>query len=147
MARTGGGSVLPMSDVLRMAAHAYNYLLVFDDAKRCELYRGRDSRLATPAQRLVLYATERGCSRPGCDVPAAWCQVHHVTDWARGGRTDIDELTLACGPDNRLATDDGWTTRKNDKGETVWIPPPHLDRGQRRTNAFFHPERYMTRDS
>jgi hypothetical protein len=73
--------------------------------------------------------------------------VHHVTDWARGGRTDIDELTLACGPDNRLATDDGWTTRKNDKGETVWIPPPHLDRGQRRTNAFFHPERYMTRDS
>jgi len=147
VARTGGGSVLPMSDVLRMAAHAYNYLLVFDDAKRCELYRGRDSRLATPAQRLVLYATERGCSRPGCDVPAAWCQVHHVTDWARGGRTDIDELTLACGPDNRLATDDGWTTRKNDKGETVWIPPPHLDRGQRRTNAFFHPERYMTRDS
>ena len=94
----------------------------------------------------MLYATERGCTRPGCDVPAHWCQVHHVTDWARGGRTDIDELTLACGPDNRLATDDGWTTRKNDKGETVWIPPPHLDRGQRRTNAFFHPERYLGRD-
>jgi len=143
VARTATGSVLPMSDVLRMAAHAYNYLLVFDAAKRCELYRGRDTRLATPAQRLVLYATERGCSRPGCDVPAAWCQVHHVTDWARGGRTDIDELTLACGPDNRLATDDGWTTRKNDEGETVWIPPPHLDRGQRRRNDFHHPERML----
>jgi uncharacterized protein DUF222/HNH endonuclease len=144
VARTGGGSVLPMSDVLRMAAHAYNYLLVFDQAKRCELYRGRDSRLATPAQRLVLYATERGCSRPGCDVPAAWCQVHHLRDWARGGRTDIDELTLACGPDNRLATDGGWSTRKRNDGTTEWIPPPQHDRGQRRTNTYFHPERYET---
>jgi hypothetical protein len=146
VARAGGGSVLPMSDVLRLAAHAYNYLLVFDQAKRCELYRGRDSRLATPAQRLVLYATERGCSRPGCDVPAAWCQVHHLRDWARGGRTDIDELTLACGPDNRLATDGGWSTRKRNDGTTEWIPPPQHDRGQRRTNAFHHPERYVRQD-
>ena len=147
VAHTATGTVLPMSDVIRMAAHAYNYLLVFDTAKRCQLYRGRDSRLATPAQRLVLYATERGCSRPGCDVPAAWCQVHHVTDWARGGRTDIDKLTLACGPDNRLATDEGWTTRKRKDGTTEWIPPPQHDRGQRRTNAYFHPERYLGRDN
>ena len=49
VAHTGGGSVLPINDVIRMAAHAYNYLLVFDKARRCELYRGRDSRLATPA--------------------------------------------------------------------------------------------------
>jgi hypothetical protein len=60
MARTGGGTLLPVSDLIRMAGHAYNYLLVFDNAKRCELYRGRSTRLATPAQRLVLYATERG---------------------------------------------------------------------------------------
>jgi hypothetical protein len=26
-----------------------------------------------------------------------------------------------------------------------WIPPPQLDRGQRRTNTYFHPER-MFRD-
>jgi hypothetical protein len=72
-------------------------------------------------------------------VPAYWCQVHHAKkDFAKGGRTDIDGLTLACGPDNRLATDGGWTTRKNDKGETEWIPPPHLDRGQPRTNTYFH---------
>jgi hypothetical protein len=58
LAHTATGTVLPITDVLRMAAHAYNYLLVFDTAKRCELYRGRDTRLATPAQRLVLYAKE-----------------------------------------------------------------------------------------
>jgi hypothetical protein len=143
VARTAGGSVLPITDVLRMAAHAYNYLLVFDKAKRCELYRGRSTRLATPAQRLVLYATERGCTRPGCDVPAQWCQVHHVTDWARGGPTDIDNVTLACGPDNRLVDDDGWTTRKNDRGDTEWIPPPNRDHGQRRSNTYFHPEKML----
>jgi hypothetical protein len=130
-----------------MAAHAYNYLLVFDKARRCELHRGRDSRLATPAQRLVLYATERGCTRPGCDVPACWCQVHHATtDWGRGGQTNIVDLTLACGPDNRLVSDGGWQTRKRKDGITEWIPPPHLDRGQPRTNAYFHPERYLSRD-
>ena len=87
------------STLIRMAAHAYNYLLIFDDAKPLQLYNGRSTRLATPAQRLVLYALERGCTRPGCDVPAYWCQVHHATkDWANGGQTDIDDLTLACGP-------------------------------------------------
>ena len=139
--------MLPIKDVIRMAAHAYNYLLVFEKARRCELYRGRDSRLATPAQRLVLYATERGCTGPGCDVPACWCQVHHAaTDWGRGGHTNIDELTLACGPDNRLASDGGWRTRKRKDGITEWIPPPDLDRRQPRTNAYFHPERYLRWD-
>jgi hypothetical protein len=30
---------------------------VASDHQRCELYRGRDSRLATPAQRIVLHAS------------------------------------------------------------------------------------------
>jgi hypothetical protein len=144
---TGGGTVLPISDIIRMAAHSYNYLLLFDNAKRCELYKGRESRLATKEQRLVLYATERGCSRPGCIVPAYWCQVHHATkDWADGGQTNIDELTLACGPDNRLVKEGGWQTRKRKDARTEWIPPPHLDRGQPRTNTFHHPERLLKPD-
>ncbi|MDT5011880.1 MAG: hypothetical protein QOH57_3497 [Mycobacterium sp.] len=147
VAHTAGGTLLPMSDAIRLAAHSSNYLLVFDKAKRCELFKGRDRRLATKEQRLVLYATERGCSHPGCDVPAYWCEVHHATaDWAKGGQTNIDDLTLACGPDNRLVKDGGWTTRKNEKGETEWIPPPHLDRGQPRRNDFHHPERLLDED-
>jgi hypothetical protein len=130
-----------------MAAHAHNYLLIFDGAKPLELYKGRSTRLATPAQRLVLYATELGCTRPGCDAPPYWCQVHHARkDWAKGGRTDIDDLTLACGPDNRLVTDGGWTTRKRKDGTTEWIPPPQLDHGQPRTNTYHHPERMMRDD-
>jgi hypothetical protein len=144
VARTGGGTLLPIETVIRMAANSYNYLLLFDKAHRIELYKGRTTRFATKEQRLVLYALERGCTRPGCDVPPYWCQAHHaVTDWGKGGQTNIDDLTLACGPDNRLVAEEGWTTRKNDKSETEWIPPPHLDTGQPRTNTNFHPEKML----
>ena len=50
-------------------------------------------------------------------------------DWAKDGLTNIDDLTLACGKDNRLVKPGGWTTRKRKDGRTEWIPPPHLDSG------------------
>ena len=102
-----------------------------------------------PVHHLSSYATERGCTHPGCDIPAYWCQVHHVNDWRRGGRTDIDNLTLACGPDNRLADQNGWRTRKNARGETEWLPPPDLhphNLGQPRTNTYHHPEKLLRDD-
>jgi len=40
----------------------------------------------------------------------------------------------------------GWMTRKNAKGDTEWIPPPHLDRGQPRVNTFHHPEKVLAED-
>ncbi|HTQ18378.1 MAG TPA: HNH endonuclease, partial [Mycobacterium sp.] len=57
-----------------------------------------------------------------------------------GGRTDADTLTLAC-PLNHKLIDKGWKTRKLPNGQTEWIPPPHLDHGQPRTNNYHHPER------
>ena len=137
---TGGGSRLPMSDVIRMASSAHHYLALFDGAKPLALYHTK--RLASPAQRIMLYAKDRGCSKPGCDAPAYHSEVHHTQGWARTRRTDITDLTLACGPDNRLV-EKGWTTRTNAHGDTEWIPPTHLDRGQPRTNAFHHPERFL----
>lgn len=28
-------------------------------------------------------------------------------------------------------------------GQTEWLPPPHLDHGQPRTNSYHHPERFV----
>ncbi|MGH3594897.1 MAG: HNH endonuclease signature motif containing protein [Mycobacterium sp.] len=142
---TGGGTLLPMRDVIRTASHAYHYLAVFDDHQSRPLYLGRARRIASPDQRVVLYAKDRGCTAPGCDVPGYWSEVHHVDDWARGGLTNIDKLTLACKSDHRLA-EKGWRTIKLANGETQWIPPPHLDHGQARTNDYHHPERYLPDD-
>jgi hypothetical protein len=141
---TGGGSWLPMKDVIRLASHAHHYLRIFDGAKELALYHSK--RLASPAQRIVLYAKDRGCTHPGCDVPAYLTEVHHNNPYAQTQETDIDDLTLRCGPDHRLITPGGWTTRKNRRGEIETIPPPHLDYGQPRTNTFQHPENLL-RDS
>ncbi|WP_025687191.1 DUF222 domain-containing protein, partial [Mycobacterium tuberculosis] len=51
---TGGGSRVPMSDLIRMASHANHYLALFDGAKPLALYHTK--RLASPAQRIMLYA-------------------------------------------------------------------------------------------
>ncbi|OBF92484.1 hypothetical protein A5790_13385 [Mycobacterium sp. 852002-51152_SCH6134967] len=144
---TGGGSLLPMSEVIKQASSAHHYLAIFDDHTEEILYLGRANRLASKAQRLVLFARDRGCTRPGCTVPAYHCQVHHGhKDWAAGGQTDIDELTLACGPDNRRVKPGGWRTYKRKDGRTAWRPPPQLDTGQARVNNYHHPNRYLIPD-
>jgi hypothetical protein len=51
-------------------------------------------------------------------------------------------LAFGCHPHHDLA-EQGWTTRKNKDGDTEWIPPPHLDRGQPRINRFHHPEKLL----
>jgi hypothetical protein len=142
-ALTGGGSLLPMSDVIRLAGHAHHYLAIFDKGKALALYHTK--RLASPAQRIVLYAKDRGCSFPGCSVPAHLCETHHCTPYATNPVTDINDLTLACGPNHKLA-EQGWTTRKNHNGDTEWIPPAHLDHGQPRTNTYHHPEKLLRDD-
>ncbi|MEE6176360.1 HNH endonuclease signature motif containing protein [Mycobacterium sp. 050134] len=141
---TGGGTVLPMRDLIRMASHAYHYLVVFDEHSDRPLYLGRTRRVASPDQRVVLYAKDRGCTHPGCDVPGYWCEVHHVAGWAAGGSTDADNLTFTCAPLHKLV-EEGWRTRKLPNGHTEWIPPPHLDLGAR-TNDYHHPERLFVED-
>ncbi|MDM4139432.1 MULTISPECIES: HNH endonuclease signature motif containing protein [Mycobacterium] len=140
---TAAGTLLPMSDVIRLARHAHHYLAIFDHGTALALYHTK--RLASPGQRIVLHAHDRGCTHPGCDVAGYYCEVHHVTDWAHTHRTDINQLTLACGPHHRLLNH-GWTTRTNTHGDTEWIPPPHLDHDQPRTNTFHHPEKLLSDD-
>jgi hypothetical protein len=144
---TATGSLLPMSTVIRMASHSYHYLTIFDKDTGRALHLGRTRRIASADQRIVLLARDRGCTRPGCTVAGANCQVHHANgDWADGGHTNVDDLTLACPIDNREVKPGGWRTRKRKDGRTEWIPPPHLDNGQSRVNDYHHPEHYLVED-
>ncbi len=140
---TGGGTLLPISDVIRLARHAHHYLCIFDKGKAIGLYHTK--RLASPGQRIVLYAKDRGCSHPNCSVPGYHCEVHHCTPYATCHTTDVNDLTFGCGPHHPLA-EQGWTTRKLKNGDTEWIPPPHLDHGQPRTNTYHHPEKLLRDD-
>ncbi|HEX5142473.1 MAG TPA: HNH endonuclease signature motif containing protein [Mycobacterium sp.] len=142
-AHTGGGTHLPMRDLIRAASHANHYLVIYDGATEQPLWLGRTRRTASPGQRIVLHDKDRGCTFPGCSLPGYQCQAHHATcDWANGGVTNIDDLTFACWAHHPLVTNGGWTTRKDVFGRTEWLPPPGspISGG---TNDFHHPERYL----
>ena len=57
-ARTGGGSALPMRELIRMVVDAIHYLAVFEDHTNRPLYLGRSKRVASADQRIICYAKE-----------------------------------------------------------------------------------------
>jgi hypothetical protein len=138
---SGGGTVVPIWEVVRMGGHANHFLAVIDGASGSALALFRSRRVASAGQRVMLIARDGGCTKPCCTVGAYGSQVHHaVADWGDGGLTNVDEMALACGADNRLVGDGGWSTRMNEHHEAEWIPPPHLDTGQTRINHYHRPE-------
>ena len=131
MAQTASGTLLPIPDLISMAAASgvQPYLAVFAEHTSVPLYLGRSKRLASPGQRLALFAAEGGgvCSAPGCTQPASRVAMHHAAkDWAQGGRTDIDQLAPACDMHNsRVGPRPGqFTTRiitdGPDTGRVAW---------------------------
>ena len=141
-ASTGGGSRLPMQDLIRMAANAIHYLAVFDNHTGRPLYLGRQKRVATADQRLICYARDRGCTRPNCLVSGYRCEVHHSPDWARGGQTDADSLFFACGPDHTMASRGELSTKVTDRGRLAWTDgtgPPDI-------NHAHHPDEILRAD-
>ncbi|EFV13663.1 HNH endonuclease signature motif containing protein [Segniliparus rugosus] len=124
LAYTAGQTALPVRDLIRMAAKTIPYLTIFDQHREVPLYLGRSKRTASIGQRIALAAAEGGCSFPGCTAPPNYCEVHHVDQWATGGNTDIDKLTLACSAHHRLAGPGPrhWHTAKH-RGATHWKPP------------------------
>ena len=65
---TGGGTVMPIPDVIRLAGHANHNLAVFDGATGSALNLYRTKRIASPAQRIMLIARDGGCTKPCCTV-------------------------------------------------------------------------------
>jgi hypothetical protein len=138
-ARTGGDGVLPMRDVIRLAADSIHYLAVFDNHTERPLYLGRQTRIATADQRIICYARDGGCTRPGCTQPGYHSEVHHSPHWTPEGRTDADCLFFACGPDHKLITDGHYQTSVTDTGRLTWTDgtkPPEI-------NHAHHPEELL----
>lgn len=141
-ARTGGGSRLPMPDLIRMAAKAIHYLAVFDEHTGRPLYLGRQKRIATADQRLICYARDRGCTHPNCLEPGYHCEVHHAREWADGGLTDADNLFFACGSDHDAVGRGEQRTVVTDNGRLGWTDgnrPPVV-------NHAHHPDEFLRGD-
>jgi hypothetical protein len=57
----------------------------------------------SPALRRVLHQRDQHCTHPGCDIPTRWCDTHHITHWAEGGKTELANLRLLCRRHHRQA--------------------------------------------
>jgi hypothetical protein len=125
LATTANGGRISVPQALRIAAEADLVPVVLGDAGGVLGY-GLTRRTASPGQRRALAARDGGCSFPGCDRPPDWCETHHVIGWVDGGRTDLDNLTLACGFHHREHRKRGWTCHITN-GVPYWRPPRWID--------------------
>ena len=83
--------------------------------------------------------------RPGCTVPADWCEVHHLIPWQHGGGTDIANLALLCPHDHDQLDHGATLTMIN--GTPHWTEPSYLDPHQTpRRNTAHHLPRVFTED-
>lgn len=87
-------------------------------------------RVFTVHQRRAIVARDKECLIPGCHVPATWCEIHHVTEHARGGPTHTDNGVPLCWWHHRSLGQSGWEIRMND-GLPQIRGPAWWDREQR----------------
>ena len=82
----------------------------------CKLHLGRSRRRAGAAlERAVRLRDEGICQFPGCQG-RGYLHLHHVEHWAKGGTTDLDNLTLLCSFHHRAVHEGGFSvTREEDE--------------------------------
>ena len=88
-------------------------------------------RTFTRAQKLAIIARD-GPTCFECDIPATGCEVHHVTPWSEGGRTEVGNGVILCWFDHRKMHAGDWKIVMVD-GKPVSIPPDWMTR-----KPYFH---------
>lgn len=84
---------------------------------------GRSERTVKGPRRRALIARDRHCQWPGCERPAARCDVHHIVLWMFGGDGAIENQVLLCRRHHRLAHEGRWQLVKTDDGRLLPIAP------------------------
>ncbi|MBM7832643.1 hypothetical protein JOE59_003348 [Agromyces cerinus] len=125
------GAELPISlrAVRHMVCTGGIQTVVSDDMGRI-IRLGSPERCFTPHQRRAITLRDGGCLIPGCTVPAAWCEIHHVVPDAYGGPTHTDNGVLLCWFHHRTIDSSGWGIRMR-RGVPEIRPPGWLDPGGR----------------
>jgi hypothetical protein len=142
---TSYGTLIPVDELLRRASDANIIPVVLNDTGGIMAY-GRSRRLASPGQRRALAARDGGCVRPGCTVPADWCEVNHVDRWEHGGGTDITNMALVCPHDHDDIDHGAHIVMIN--GIPHWTEPEYLDPSQTpRLNTAHHIPRILGGES
>ncbi len=95
------------------------------DRKQQIINLGRTQRLFSELQRLAISVRDGACIFPGCTKPPSSCEVHHITEWSRGGLTDVADGVLLCRHHHMLLHNNHWQIlREHDR---YWLKPPRSE--------------------
>lgn len=130
---TGHGTAFLPSTGAMVPLAAAHHAACAGTIQRVTLTDGRvtsissSQRIFTGHQRRAIALRDGGCVIPGCRIPAAWCEIHHVEEHARGGETHTDNGVMLCWFHHRYLGVSGWTIRMHDGVPEVrapgWIAP------------------------
>ena len=95
-----------------------------DNAEGEPLNVGRKTRTIPPAIRRALHRRDQGCRFPGCTC-TRFVDAHHVTHWADGGETCMDNLVLLCRRHHRLVHEGGYTVSMCSSSDQVEFTSPN----------------------
>ncbi|RNE62136.1 HNH endonuclease [Cryobacterium tepidiphilum] len=101
---------------------------------------GTKERTFNRAQRRAIMLRDGGCIIPGCDIPAAWTEIHHVWPDRDGGPTHTSNGVCLCWFHHRTIETSGWEIRMID-GSPQIKAPPWIDRTGRWRPATKSPTR------
>jgi len=97
---------------------------------------GRKQRQFPEAIRRAILARDRGCAVPGCHWPAAWCELHHITYWSRGGETSTDNGVLLCAHHHQSLHANNLRIEFSD-GQWQFVQHPWIDSTQQSRSNYF----------
>src|SRR5690606_29618679 len=93
VARYDSGNPVHPADLRRYLCDAFVIPAVLN-SDSVVLDIGRGQRLFPPTLRAAIIQRDTGCTWPGCDRPASWCDAHHVIPWVEGGNTAVENGCL-----------------------------------------------------
>ncbi|MDQ6836873.1 MAG: HNH endonuclease [Actinomycetota bacterium] len=118
---TASDAPLGTSTVRRILCDA-RFELVTDHPGADPYRLGRTTRtIPSPLGRQLRWR-DRTCRFPGCGR-RRWVHAHHITHWADGGPTDLDNLVLLCGTHHTLLHESGWTLSGHPDGDLTFHRP------------------------
>jgi hypothetical protein len=125
---TGHGAQISAAEALTLLGDARIFPVLLNHSGEIIAY-GSARRIFTEGQRLAMIARDQGCSFPGCTLPPALSQSHHVTDYAITRRTTVADGTLVCGFHHREYEILGYTCQMIG-GIPHWTAPRWIDPSQ-----------------